>query len=396
MSARAAPGLAWGLCALTCLGVLATLTLALLSGPDRPVENGPIWDIVVSGVAMVAFSTMGALIVTRHPRNTMGWISCLLPLGLMVAFFSGEYATYALLAQPDSLPGGQLMAWLTAWIWLPSMLASLLLLLLFPTGRPPSPRWRPVVWLTLVGAIGVAFHEALSPGKLGGGFPGDNPFGLGGAGGELAEALASSYALVTIAFLASAASLVVRMRRASGDELAQLKWLASGGGGVFVGGLTTNLDLTAGDPYPIFGGLIVVAVAVGVSILRYRLYDIDVVINRALVYGSLSATLAGTYLGSVLLLQFVLNGVTADNGLAVAGSTLAAAALFRPARRRIQATVDHRFYRRRYDAAQTIAAFGAHVRDQVDLDALGSELRAVVGETMQPVHVSLWLRETRS
>jgi hypothetical protein len=328
--------------------------------------------------------------VTRHPRNTVGWISCLLPLGLTLAFFSGEYATYALLAEPGSLPGGVLMAWLTGWIWAPSMLAGLLLLLLFPNGRPPSPRWRPVAWLTLVGAIGAAFHEALSPGTLSG-FPRDNPFGLGGAGGELAQALGSSYVLVTIAFLASAASLVVRLRRASGDELQQLKWLASGGVVLFVAVLTTNLNLT--DPLAIFAGLIVVAVAVGVSILKYRLYDIDVVINRALVYGSLTATLAGTYLGSVLLLELVLNGVTADNGLAIAGSTLAAAALFQPARRRIQAAVDHRFYRRKYDAARTIAAFGARIRDEVDLDALGLELIEVTAETMQPAHVSLWMRE---
>jgi hypothetical protein len=390
MRARAAPGFAWGLCALTWLGVIATLTLALLSGDARPVEVGPIEGDFVSGGAEVAFATMGALIVTRHPRNTVGWISCLLPLGLTLAFFSGEYATYALLAEPGSLPGGLLMAWLTGWIWAPSMLAGLLLLLLFPNGRPPSPRWRPVAWLTLVGAIGAAFHEALSPGRLSG-FPRDNPFGLGGAGGELAQALASSYVLVTIAFLASAASLVVRLRRASGDELQQLKWLASGGVVLFVAVLTTNLNLS--DPLAIFAGLIVVAVAVGVSILRYRLYDIDVVINRALVYGSLTATLAGTYLGSVLLLELVLNGVTADNGLAIAGSTLAAAALFRPARRRIQATVDHRFYRRKYDAVRTIAAFGARSRDEVDLDALGLELIAVTAETMQPAHVSLWMRE---
>ncbi len=248
-----------------------------------------------------------------------------------------------------------------------------------------------MAWLTLIGAIGVFCHEAFSPGRLSG-FPRDNPFGLGGAGGELAEALAFSYALVTIAFLAAAASVVVRLRRASGDERQQLKWLASAGVLVFVGVLTTNLNLVGGDAFPIFVGQIAVAVAVGVAILRYRLYDIDVVINRTLVYGALTATLAGTYLGSVLLLQLALSGVTANNSLAVAGSTLAVAALFQPARRRIQATVDRRFYRHKYDAARTIEAFGAHLRDEVDLDALALELRAVVGETMQPAHVSLWIR----
>jgi hypothetical protein len=383
--------LAWGLCALTWSGVFATATLALVSGPDsRPAEAGPVGDMFLAGLAVVTFATMGALIVARHPRNRVGWISCVLPLGLMLAFFSGEYATYALLTEPNSLPGGLLMAWLSDWIWLPSMLVALLLLLLFPNGRPPSPRWWPVVWLTLIGAIGVACHQALSPGRLSG-FPRDNPFGLGGAGGELAEALAFSYALVTIAFLAAAASVVVRLRRASGDERQQLKWLASAGVVVFVGVLTTNLNLV-GDPFPIFVGQIAVAVAVGVGILKYRLYDIDVVINRTLVYGALTATLAGTYLGSVLLLQLALSGVTADNALAVAGSTLAVAALFQPARRRIQATVDRRFYRHKYDAARTIEAFGVHLRDEVDLDALALELRAVVGETMQPAHVSLWIR----
>ncbi len=383
--------LAWGLCALTWLGVFATAILALVSGPDnRPAEAAPIGDMFLSGLASVTFATMGALIVARHPRNRVGWISCVLPLGLMLAFFSGEYANYSLLTEPDSLPGGVLMGWLSEWIWLPSMLVALLLLLLFPNGRPPSPRWRPVAWLTLIGAIGVFCHEAFSPGRLSG-FPRDNPFGLGGAGGELAEALAFSYALVTIAFLAAAASVVVRLRRASGDERQQLKWLASAGVLVFVGVLATNLSLV-GDAFPIFVGQIAVAVAVGVAILRYRLYDIDVVINRTLVYGALTATLAGTYLGSVLLLQLLLSGLTSGNGLAVAASTLAAAALFQPARRRIQTTVDRRFFRRRYDAIRTVERFAGRVRDEVDLDALGTELRAVVAETMQPRHVSLWLR----
>jgi len=207
--------------------------------------------------------------------------------------------------------------------------------------------------------------------------------------------------LLFISILASCVSLVARYRAARREQRQQLKWIAWSvpfvvtwlGASIWVES-TQSGDAAIDIANALVSiGLTVVPVAIGIAMLRHRLYDIDVVINRTLVYGALTATLAGTYLGSVLLLQLVLSGLTAGSGLAVAGSTLAVAALFQPARGRIQAGVDRRFFRRKYDAVRTLERFGARVRDQVDLDALGDDLRSVVDETMQPVHVSLWLRQ---
>jgi len=358
--------------------------LGLLSGPDaRPEEGGPISDILLTGVAAATFAAIGALVVARRARNPVGWISCVVPLGMALAVFSDEYAVYAVLAQPGALPGGLVMVWLGEWIWVPTMLFGTFLLLLFPDGRLPSRRWRPVAWLAGTGMIGVAVHLAFSPGRLDQ-FPRTNPLGLGGAGGELAEALAFSYAVVMIAVIASVVSLVVRLRRAEGDERQQLKWLASGGAVLLLGVL-----LPVDSLLPALIGQVAVAGAVGIGILKYRLYDIDVVIKRTLVYGALTATLVGAYLGSVLLLQLVLSP---DSDVAIAASTLAVAAVVRPARARIQELVNRRFYRQKYDAQQTLEGFGGRLRDEVDLDVLAGELRGVVTQTIQPTHVSLWIR----
>ena len=389
MSPRVAARLAWGIAAVSCSAAVAALVLALLSGPDaRPASEGPISDILLAGAAAAILATIGALVAARHPRNPIGWISCIVPLSTALVLLTDEYAIYAVLAQPGSLPGGRIVAWLGEWIWVPTTLMTFVLLL-FPDGRLLSRRWRPVAWLAAVSTFGIAYHQAFSAGRLGN-VSLSNPFALDGLGGQLAEASAICFVLLPIAFLASLASLVVRLRRAGGDERQQLKWLASGGVVLVIGaGLPVDSMLLT------VVGELAIGIAFGTAILRHRLYDIDVVINRALVYTALTATLAGGYLASVLVLQLVLSGVTANNGLAIAASTLAVAALFQPARRRIQAGVDRRFFRSKYDAARTLQRFGARLRDEVDLDALGDELRAVVAETMQPAHVSLWLRETR-
>jgi hypothetical protein len=285
------------------------------------------------------------------------------------------------------------MLWVYLWAFVGTMPVATFMLLLFPDGRLPSPRWRPAAWLVAAALTLVFLHSAFAPGRIAD-FPRDNPLGLDGIAGEIAGWLSLALPLVSVAALASVASLVVRLRRSSGDERQQVKWLATGGAVLFVGIVASNVP---GGPglLAILLGQMAVAAAVGIAILRHRLYDIDVVINRTLVYGALTAALAAAYLGSVLLLQLALNPLTASSNLAIAGSTLAVAALFQPARRRIQAIVDRRFFRRKYDAARTLERFGAQLRDEVDLDALGDDLRAVVTETMQPAHVSLWLRETR-
>jgi hypothetical protein len=299
---------------------------------------------------------------------------------------------------PDPPAASDYVAWLATWTFLPAFVLLLSLVpLLFPTGAPPSPRWRPVGWAAAVAGGVTTLSNALAPGPLDTADFGwvDNPFGIEGLGlGTLAD---GSFIVVGAAVFAGIVSLVVRFRRAQGIERQQLRWVAGAACLLVVfafGGTAASSLLGSGAGWiGILLGLLCMAVAVAIALLRYRLYDLDVVVNRALVYGVLTAILAATYLASVLLLQLVLSGATSDSGLAVAASTLAVAALFRPARAGIQAAVDRRFFRSRYDAGRTIELFGAKLRDQVDLESLSGELRAVVMETMQPAHLSLWLRE---
>ncbi|MEO6471046.1 MAG: hypothetical protein ABIR57_04285, partial [Aeromicrobium sp.] len=257
-------------------------------------------------------------------------------------------------------------------------------------GLPPTPRWRPVVWIALAATLFTFIGEAFGPGRFQD-YPLDNPFGVG----VVADVVGIvGFLLMAVAAVTSLVSLVVRFRRSHGEEREQLKWVTSAAV-VFVIIFAVPTQNFVGDDVEfatLLFGILVIASAVGVAIQRYRLYDIDVVINRALVYGTLTAILAGTYLGSVLVLQLALDKFTAGSGFAVAASTLATAALVRPARARIQAVVDHRFFRRKYDAAQTLERFGSRVRNEVDLESLQSDLRAVVAETMQPAHLTLWIR----
>jgi hypothetical protein len=243
---------------------------------------------------------------------------------------------------------------------------------------------------------------ALGPGELDDrNYPGvSNPAGIEGADAALDALNTAGWLLAILALALAVVSMIVRFRRSSGIERQQLKWIVYSGAvcaSLFV--ITLPITVSPWDDVAFviaFLSLIGVPVSTGVAVLRYRLYDVDVVINRTLVYGSVTALLAGSYLGLVLLFQLVFSSVTEGSGLAVALSTLAVAALFRPARNRVQALVDRRFYRHKYDAQQTLEGFAARLREEVDLDALRAELTAVVGDTMQPAHVSLWLREVRS
>jgi hypothetical protein len=346
-----------------------------------------------------SFMTVGAVVVARQPRNRMGWLCCAAGLLGVLAAFSYEYARYALGPQGASLPGGLAMAWLNAWVG--SFWAGLVLsfvLLLFPTGRLPSRRWRPVAWACAVCVTVLCVQQAVMPGPLeASGQP--NPLGIDSA----REALRWIYGLVTLCFvvlmLLCAGSVVVRLRRASGVERQQLKWFAYGAGQLavlFALSLSGLWNRWISPPVSdlVFGiSFALIPVAIGIAILRYRLYDIDRLINRTLVYGLLTALLGGVYAGAVLVLGQLFGGVTRDPpSWAVAGATLVMAAAFQPARRRVQELVDRRFNRRRYNAARTIQAFSTRLRDQLDLDTLSAELLAVVDQTMEPTQVSLWLR----
>jgi hypothetical protein len=358
-------------------------------------------DVAIDAAA-IAFAAVGAAIVRARPANRIGWLFCATGLFTAIAEFARQYAVYGVLERPSPLWGGTAAAWLQGWALLSALTTGVgLLLALFPDGRVLGRRWRVVPWALVGGFVFFAAGYVLDAGPVNDPFQSvSNPFAIGRLDRLGTVLIPIGFALSVISTVAAAVSLVLRLRRSSGIERQQLKWLASAGA-VLAVSLFAVLQLEGSKIGSAVAGSILVAalvavpVAAGVAILRYRLYEIDVVINRTLVYGSLTALLAGTYIGLVLLLQLALRPATGGSGLAVALSTLAVAALFRPVRSRTQAFVDRRFYRRKYDAERTLAAFAARLRDEIDLQALSSELTAVVGDTMQPAHVSLWLRDGR-
>jgi len=389
--------IAWGVFALTMVLVPTGFVLNTIGGQDTFF----IYVVFQLFFAAVQLTTacVGAVVASRLPGNRVGWILLAIGAGLGVRQALGGWGGLGA-ATAGGLPGDDVAAWMTEWVFILVIAGGVVFLLhLFPNGRFMSRRWRLVGIASGAIVVLVTVASALRPGQLNSVEEFENPLAVTGALADLvAVALAFEGPLALFAFGGAAAAIVVRLRRSTGVERQQIKWIVYTLTLVAVG-LAATAVFPVSAAYPLLFAMLALAatpVAAGVAILRYRLYDIDVVINRTLVYGALTATLAGTYLGSVLLLQLVLSGVTANSGLAVAGSTLAVAALFRPARGHIQATVDRRFYRRKYDAVHTLQQFGAHLRDEVDLDTLGGELRAVVADTMQPAHVSLWLRETRA
>ena len=379
--------LAWGLWALFVASVTATLWLVL-------VGQAPNDEALM--VLLLGYATVGAMIASRHGRNPVGWLLLAIALSFSVQGLGEAYA-----ATP-SLPGREYVGWVSSWSWyIWVTLVGVFLPLLFPNGRALGPRWRPAVWLAAC-ALGLSVVGAgFQPGRMDLEVGLENPFGARGVLADLvAVAGALGDGLMAVAFLLAGVSLVLRFRRSRGAERAQLKWFALVGLLVvaalalamlevlFPGGWRRVVGAIGWFGF-LFLAIVGIPAATGVAILRHRLYDIDVVIRRTLVYGALSATLAAGYLACVVLAQLAIG---ARSDLAVAGSTLAMAALFRPARGRIQALVDRRFYRRRYDAAQTLEQFGARLRDELDLEALATDLHRVVRDTVQPAHVSLWLR----
>ncbi len=395
MNRRTARWLAWGSCALTVALLAFAIVFGAATAASPGTESDGIGSLAAIVVFVLAFASVGALVASRRPGNPIGWIMCLSGLAYGVGGASVSYVESFDPGKDAIGPLGTLALWISGWVWILGIGPVVtLLLLLFPSGRLPSPRWRPVAVAGGGGLALVVVGNALTPGRFED-FTIENPIGVPGA-----EAASAIGAVVLVgAALASIASLVFRYRRGRRDERQQLKWLTYAAAlvGLALGSLlvvesTVSSDTTELSNTIVTGTIAAVPVAIGIAILRHGLYDIDVVINRTLVYGALTATLLGAYLCGVLLLQLALSPLTEQSDLAIAGSTLAVAALFRPARRRIQAIVDRRFFRRRYDAARTLESFGARLRDEVDLDSLNGELRAVVADTMQPAHVSLWLR----
>jgi len=397
MSRRTAAWLAWSVWALSvALTALSLLLLVLnLSYPDVPVYSFWAENVLFS----IGYSTVGAVIVPRMPpENPIGWLFCVIGLVWAVIHLIGEYALYTLLAVPGSLPAGEVASWVYSWLWVPGLGLLVFLCLLFPNGRLPSARWR---WfarlsalLTLVGAVLAAF----SPGRIVLGLPAiRNPLGIEG----LPNAYKPVQVLMLILIAVAVVSLVVRRVYARGVERLQTKWFTyttavAASGAILQYIISEPLELVwlGGVAYAlVLIGLVGIPIAMGIAITRYRLYEIDLIINRTLVYGSLTATLVALYFGVILVLQGIFVFLTGQQStLAVVASTLLIAALFNPLRRRVQAFVDRRFYRSKYDAAKTLEAFSAKVRSETDLDALSEDLVGVARRTMQPEHVSLWLR----
>jgi hypothetical protein len=356
----------------------------------------------------LAFPLVGALIASRRPENPIGWICLAVGIIWMFAIMSDSYAMYGLLvARSGTVPFPAAIASLGEELAPASAgLIGTYLLLLFPDGRLPSRRWRLLAWLSGAVIVSMIVSGLLTPGRLQDLWRVRNPFGLEGHPwvGDLGQGVTL---LLPLCILGSALSLLLRFVHSAGEEREQIKWLAFAASILGLGfasfvipgiiwpeateGANSLWENLLEDAVTLsFAG---VPVTIGFAVLKYRLYDIDILINRTLVYGSLTATLVALYFGGIVVLQRIFVILTGQQStLAVVASTLLIAALFTPLRRRIQSFIDRRFYRKKYDARKTLEAFSAKLRDKTDLEALNNELVGVVRETMQPAHVSLWLR----
>src|SRR5215212_5636851 len=376
MSRRVAAWLAWSLCALSVTLTALGLLLLALSVSHTGVHIFDHW--LDSTLAAIAFSTVGAVIAPRTPSdNPIGWLVCVGGLLFAVTHFSAEYAIYTLLAEPGSpLPGGEAAAWFTSWLWVPQLGSVLLVVLLFPDSQLPSRGWRWFAWLSallvLTGALLCAFAPGLTI-ALG---PINNPLGVESLPNDAYKNVERVMnALVFVAVV----SLIIRLRRARELERQQIKWFVYATVLTICGGiLTYPVSEAIGSVWlkwigfvPFIVGVMAIPVSMGIAVMRYRLYDIDRIINRTLVYGTLTATLVALYFGGIVMLQRLFVALTGQKStLAVVASTLIIAALFTPLRRRIQAFIDRRFYRKKYDARKTLEAFSVKLRDATDLESL--------------------------
>jgi hypothetical protein len=373
--------LAWSLAGACVALVLSSLVLLLAASRAGDVSQYYYEDAAVA----VAFALLGAVVAAHRPENPIGWLFLAIGLSGALGVVSNEYVNYTLVTAPGALPGGPVAAWLSAWTWWPAYGLVPLVLLVFPDGHLPSPRWRWAAWLAAGGVavmtVGIAASTLNDPVQFA--LSEEAPGGLPGL------VLAVSVIAAAVSFLAALVSLALRWRRAWGKEREQLKWVAFAGALALVANIVLQIFQLPGLGLV---GVVLVPVGAAIAILRYRLYDIDRIISRTLAYGLLTALLGLVYVVGVFGFGRLLNPGGQPSELAVAASTLAVAALFQPARRRVQAAVDRRFNRARYDAARTVETFRGRLRDEIDLDTLSTELLAVINQTMQPTHTSLWLR----
>ena len=394
-AARAPTRLAWSLCGLGLALLVATLLVLLADRPPVRPGGDPWGRQVADLLGLAGAPLLGGLIAARRPDNPYGWLWLAFGLSLAVSAFADAYAAVALTSSPFGLPGLALVVWLGGVGFTAALGMFPFLFLLFPTGRLPSPRWRLWAWaIVVVGAltlVAVAFGSETLADEVA------NPLAVGGwLGDVLDRSVNLGYVGLFVATALSALVLPLRLRRARGVERQQLKWFAYAAAllGAFI--LADELGLQTSGLVDVLAETLTMAgvyAGIGIAVLRYRLYEIDRLINRTLVYGLLTALLGLVYAGSVLVLGQLFGGLGRDPpSWVVAGVTLTVAALFQPARRRIQGAVDRRFNRRRYDMAKTIERFSTRLRDEVDLDTLSAELLGVVEQTVQPTTASLWLR----
>lgn len=385
LSPQIARGLAWALWAISMLLLLSATVIWFLNGGNLIQDC----HAILTGIAFACFGTVGALIIAQRSENTIGWIFCLVGIGTGITDFSGSYSTYGTVHGHALLAGSGIFSWLGDTFWpLNWGLMLIFLPLLFPNGRPLTQRWRIVGWLT--GAM-ISLAILISQvAYLGGVLTGSADFtsswvNLGGGINLLELPLA----------IAALVSLVLRFIRAKGRENQQIKWLAYGVIVMVVIVFISVLFLDENSPlsqYFLDVAIMCLPLSIGISILRTQLYDIDRLISRSLIYLLLSALLVLTYLALVFGLQFVLQGITRESPVPIVVSTLAVVVLFQPLRRRVQSIIDRSFYRRKYNAEKVLTGFGATLHNELNLTQLSQQLVAVVQETMQPEHVSLWLR----
>ena len=417
MSSRGTSWLAWSLAALSVVMFVGSVALWVLAHSTH-VPRSLDADLTTGGLLgqalFLVFPLVGALIASRRPENPIGWL-CLVDGLLWTTTDMLDYHSLYVMASPGSVPFPVGLAGVNHWLWVPTVgLLGTYVFLLFPDGRLPSRRWRPLAWLSGVVIASGSLGLMLSPGPLDMPRGIRNPFGLEAAP-WVAVAAYATLPLLPLCMLASALSLVMRYRRSRGDVRQQIKWIAFAASLValtyliaivasfihpseiwFAAGLPLWLDLIE---YAALLSITSVPIAIGFAVLKYRLYDIDLIINRTLVYGSLTGALALVYFGGVTVTQALFRNITGQEQLpqlVVVVSTLLIAALFTPLRRRIQSFIDRRFYRAKYDARKILEAFSVRLRDETDLEALNEDLVEVVRETMQPAHVSLWLRPEKA